>query len=673
MDVCKVIKLTEPSKITTSGLSVELGAAAKTCVNVSTVEQDGIYAVYVDAKLESGTFTPENGIVITYDLNGVVDSIADYRKCAFWCYPEFAKKTADIPKQTQALLSRLEDGSWFFALPTCYDTYKCTFRGEEKGISAVVESYTDKLSTCDHQLAFICATGDEPYALVEKLSRHLAKLLNNGTMMRTEKKYPAIFEKLGWCTWDAFNIFVNDDGIQEKIKEFKDKGLPVNWVIIDDMWAYVPEYVGVPKERRLWGIIHGSAKLGSFEGDPEKFPDGLAKCIEKIHAQGLKVGMWYPITGYWRGFHKDGEFFKEYEDCLERINGKWLISTDPEKAEKAFNGIAKWFRDCGADFIKVDNQSSFKTNYFNCGEPVGKMAKSIQGAVEKSAVNYFSDGEGDIGLINCMCMANENMFNRGASSIARCSGDFQPENREWFATHILQCTYNSLFQGQYYYNDWDMWWTGDGQGLKNSVCRAISGGPIYVSDKNGQTNPDILWPLIFNDGTIIRTEMPAIPTRDCLTINPRADKKPMKIYSTKNGAAIIAAFNLDSEEGAVSGDICPADLGFEGEVAVYEYFTKEGQIVSANEKVAVELANPDVFRLYVIAKIENGAAVIGASEKMIAPGTYKKTEDGLCALCDGKFTVVAKAGATVTLNGKAFTAEKDGVLLLEVKETDIIK
>ena len=669
MEVKNVISLTAPSKIITSGLKVELGHS-NTEVKVSATENDGMYAVYVDAKLESGTFTANNAIEITYDLSGVVESMANYRRCAFWCAPAFAKNTKDIPDQTQALLSKLEDGSWFCAFPVCYNTYKSTLRGAENGVTLVVESYTDKLSSCENQLSFVCATGNDPYELIEKIARYIAKLLDNGTMMRDEKKYPAIFEKIGWCTWDAFNIFVNDDGIQEKIKEFKDKGLPIDWVIIDDMWADVPLFVGVSEERRHWGIIHGRAKLASFEGDKEKFPNGLAKCIEKIHAEGLKVGMWYPITGYWSGFDQKGDFFKEYEDCLMKHNGKWLISTDADKAKKAFNGIAKWFKDCGADFLKIDNQSSYITNYHNSGKPVGEMAKNVQGAVENSCIEYFGH-DGEVDLINCMCMANENMFNRNISSIARCSGDFQPENREWFANHILQCTFNSLVQGQYYYNDWDMWWTGDGQGLKNSVCRAISGGPIYVSDKNGQTKPEILWPLIFDDGTIIRTERPARPTLDCLTVNPTTEKKPIKITSVKNGATLVAAFNLDAEDGAVKGDICPADFGFDGEVAVYEYFTKEGVIVNADDKISIDLPNPDVFRLYSVVKLENGKAVIGASEKMIAPGTYDVTENGLVAKCDGKFTVIGKAGATVSVNGKEIACE--GTVTVDVKKSDVIK
>ena len=669
MEVKNIISLTAPKRIETSGLAMQAGAMGSD-IAFSTTLEDGIYSVYLDAKLESGTFTPENAIVATFDLNGVVESMANYRGCPFWCRPAFAKNTADIPDQTQALLSKLEDGTWFYAFPACDNTYKFTFRGAPDGVSLVAESYTDKLSSCEHQLAFVCATGTEPYELMEKLAKYMAKKLNNGTMMREDKKYPAIFEKLGWCTWDAFNIFVNDDGIQKKIKEFKDKGLPVNWVIIDDMWADIPEYVGVPTERRLWGLVHGRGKLNSFEGDKEKFPDGLAKCIERIHEEGLKVGIWYPITGYWSGFTKDGEFFKEYEDCLIKHKGKWLISTDADKAEKAFNGIAKWFKDCGADFLKIDNQSSYITNYFNSGKPVGEMAKNVQGAVEKSCINYFGH-DGEVDLINCMCMANENMFNRNISSIARCSGDFQPENREWFAKHILQCTFNSLVQGQYYYNDWDMWWTGDGQGLKNSVCRAISGGPIYVSDKNDQTVPEILWPLIFDDGTIIRTEFPAAPTRDCLTTDPTNEKKPLKIYSVKNGAAMVAAFNLDAEEGAVKGELWPADLGLTGEVAVYEYFTKEAVIMNADDKLAIDLPNPDVFRLYSIVPLAEGKAVIGAEDKMIAPGTYDVTEAGLVAKCNGKFTVVGKAGASVSVNGNTVACE--GTVTVDVAKGDIIK
>ncbi len=679
MDIRSIINVDAPVRVRVSGHSLDISGAGNVFstisgaeIKINSIDKDGTVAVYVDARLDSGTFANENAIRITYAANGIKESMADYLYSPFWCAPAFPKTVQEIPEKTQGLLSKLDNGEWLFILPVCDSVYKCSIAGSSLGISAVIESYANNISSCDNQLAFVAAKGENPYELVEKVAKRAIELLDNGMMMRTDKKYPEIFEKLGWCTWDAMHVHVNDAGIQRKIKEFKDKGLPVDWVIIDDMWATVPELVGIPEDHKTFWSVFQNGRLDSFEGAPEKFPDGLKACIDKVHAEGMRVGMWYPITGYWKGFLKNGYMMQRHPEAIKKINSKYLVAPEDKGAHEVYSDIAKWFRDCGADFIKIDNQSSYKTNYFNCGVSVGQMARTLQAAVEDAAIEHFGN-DGDIALINCMCMAVENMFNRKESSICRCSNDFQPENRPWFATHILQCAFNSLIQGQYYFNDWDMWWSSDGQALKNSVCRAISGGPIYVSDRNDETNPDILWPLILDDGTIIRTEAPAVPTYDCITVDPTKEKKPMKIFSKKNGATVIAAFNIDAEEGAVSGEICPADFGFEGEVAVYEYFTKEGKIVSADAKLSVELANPDVFSLYVIAPLADGKAVIGASEKMIAPGTYNVTENGMVALTNGKFTAVCRAGATVKVGDKVYTAENDGVLIFDVKKSEIIK
>lgn len=117
-----------------------------------------------------------------------------------------------------------------------------------------------------------------------------------------------------------------------------------------------------------------------------------------------------------------------------------------------------------------------------------------------------------LAMINCMGMGSEDMWNRSVSPISRCSDDFQPENREWFIKHILQCAYNCLVQGQFYYCDWDMWWTDDGQAAKNSILRAISGGPVYVSDTYDRSRAEILKPLCLEDGRILRCDKPAVPT-----------------------------------------------------------------------------------------------------------------------------------------------------------------
>jgi len=44
-----------------------------------------------------------------------------------------------------------------------------------------------------------------------------------------------------------------------------------------------------------------------------------------------------------------------------------------------------------------------------------------------------------------------------------------------------------------------MWWTDDSQAVKNSVLRAISGGPVYVSDKLDRSREDVLKPLALSN------------------------------------------------------------------------------------------------------------------------------------------------------------------------------
>jgi hypothetical protein len=190
------------------------------------------------------------------------------------------------------------------------------------------------------------------------------------------------------------------------------------------------------------------------------------------------------------------------------------------------------------------------------------------------------------------------MFNR-VSAVCRCSDDFMPESREWFAKNILQCAYNGLLQGQFYVNDWDMWWTDDEQAVKNSLCRAISGGPIYVSDKIGRTDPAILKPLCTEDGRIIRPDESATPTADCLTENPTLTDRIFKIRNRFGQRGVCAVFNIHAGNQSVSGTLSPCETGIgDGDYTYYEHFTKETGVLRAGECLQITLQNNDDFRLY---------------------------------------------------------------------------
>ena len=273
-----------------------------------------------------------------------------------------------------------------------------------------------------------------------------------------------------------------------------------------------------------------------------------------------------------------------------------------------------------------------------------------------------------------MCMATENMWNRPTSAICRASGDFLPENSAWFKTHIIMCVYSSLFQGEFYYSDFDMWWTDDTQAGKNSLLRAISGGPIYVSDKIGRSNKEHFDPLVYDDGRILRCDRPARPTLDCMFVDCSVENKPLKVFNTCGGGkyGVVAAYNINDKNARVSGTISPDDVaGLEGEeFAVYEYGTNKVRIIKRGESFRFALTDHADYKLFIIAPFDkNGIAMLGRTDKFMSPqaitdsfnNTYSVYEGGKISFVNRSrraFKVFSESGEhTVIRNGSLCTFE----------------
>ena len=293
---------------------------------------------------------------------------------------------------------------------------------------------------------------------------------------------------------------------------------------------------------------------------------------------------------------------------------------------------------------------------------VGKVARQFHNAMEASVGQHF-----DNQMINCMGMASEDMWNRSVSPISRCSDDFQPENREWFTKHILQCAYNCLIQGQFYYCDWDMWWTDDGQAVKNSVLRAISGGPIYVSDTSGRSRREVLMPLCLSDGRILRTDIPATPTIDCIFTDASETETPLKVWSKTGDAYYIAAFNINAENKAVKGSVCITDTNIPADAVcdkyfVTEQFTGKTYIISKNEKIDITLDDNVVFRLFKFIPVKNGIAVAGLCDKFISTLTADNVSKEHFVLREGgDFTFFSDScPEEITVNGEKASFTYDG-------------
>lgn len=604
----------EPFIRTLSGKTDTIGAICKT------KEENGITAVYAYGAIGE-PMDPDFGMGIYIDVGDEIESVvSDYRRCEFWCMPSFGNDFTNIPDETQALIYKKSNGIFGVILPVVDKEFKCVLKTENNRLCARIFSWYDKSLRCD-TLAFMHAEGTDVSYLMEQCTKRALKLLNNGIRHRTERRYPEIFDYLGWCSWDSMQIRVCEEGLIEKCNEFKEKEIPVKWGILDDMWAEIKEFQNITYNTRdeMFQILHRGS-LYSFEADHKRFPKGLKHTIDEMKKYGITVGMWHPTTGYWSGLDPNGDAYAQTKDYLiETDNGLNIPDWKTANAYMFYKTFHDFLRKCGAEFIKIDNQSMTRRYYKNLA-PVGKVARSFHDAIEASVGEHF-----DNAMINCMGMASEDMWSRSVSPISRCSGDFQPEDAEWFISHILMCSYNSLVQGQFYWCDWDMWWTDDGQAVKNSILRAISGGPIYVSDMIGRSNKKLLEPLALSDGKILRCDRCAVPTNDCATTDPRENGKIFKIQNIASNSGIIAAFNLDSEEKTVTGTISPSDVyDLSGdEFAVFEHFSKEIKIMKKNDAFNLSLTGKDDFRLYVIVPINDGFAPIGLIDKFISPKTIK--------------------------------------------------
>ena len=561
---------------------------------------------------------------------------------------------SDIKKvapKTQAIIYKAKnDYGCLFA--TCDKQYKSVFEGSEKGLSVSLQSYKRGLMKFSGVLFFF-ATDVSPYSLPQNITAYGLKFLGKKAAPTNEKRYPELFKYLGWCSWDAFPLCVTHEGIVEKFEEFKQKNIPVRWGIIDDMW----ETIDGENTRKT---MH-DRKLVDFKADPKQFPQGLKAAVSEVKEKyGVKLGAWHPMTGYWYGFDPNGETAKEYPHYFTQNDDvRTVIKPTAEDMFGYHNTFYSYLKDAGIDFVKVDCQSGLEWFYRNMCT-IGEIADALHTGVE-GAVGLNFDGA----IINCMGCATENIWNRPNSVVNRCSADFLPENRKWFIDHIMQCTYTCYFYSGLFKGDFDMFWTDDGQAVKNCLLRAISGGPVYVSDKVGRSVAERLLPLALADGKLLRCNNSAVPTSDCLTVDPRISKKAYKVWNCTNNGFVAAAFNLDNDEKPVKGSLSPFEL--EGATAyeylAYNFFNGEAKILSKGENISFTLNNYDDYKYYNFIPVDNGFALIGLVDKYVTSATYEKFgKNKYTVLNGGKFAFyseVAPKAVYVDSKQVSFTAENN--------------
>ncbi len=425
--------------------------------------------------------------------------------------------------------------------------------------------------------------------------------------------------------------------------------------------------------------------MNSFRPDVKKFPRGFREVIRTLKQDyGLKdVGVWHALNGYWQGINPASELGKEFAADLityrelarpDRDTTTWrtcsFVSPLGDAPERLYGEWHRRLSEEGFSFVKVDNQLVVERiapgNF-----PLWDGAGRYHAALNASAARFFGGA-----IINCMDMTPDAWGNFGTTAVARTSEDYFPyEKGETYdlqkgnaAAHVLQAAYNALYFSRMVYPDFDQFQSHNPNAVFHAIARAANDGPIYITDDIGGGNFDVLRPLVYHDGKIIRSGGPLLPALDCLF--QVQDPKPFKAFSRTGDAGLLGVWNC-ADADSVEGSLRPSDVhGIRGErFALYERLKGVLSYAERDESVPVSLGRL-ACALYYVIPLRDGVGAIGLIDKYNAPATLLESsvEGGVLRAVvyeGGRFAAVSpRAPRGVTSGGRDVPFTYAGTLII---------
>ncbi len=512
----------------------------------------------------------------------------------WWTRPAFVSAPGNAPCKTQIAYLRHED-HYSCILPMVGNVFKTSIGGGScpEHLYLYMESGMGGGRQLE-ETVYLMADGATVEEAVHRIFQYLHKY--HGMKLREERTLPEMFRYLGWCSWDAFYKEIDEVKFRTKAYELIDKNVPVRWMLFDDGWL-------TSKEDMLSDYIPDAVKF------PLEFDDLVSDIKERSDITWF--GVWHAFGGYWAGVEPGSALADRQKDYLyQTVNGR--LVPDPEKGAGFYRDWYTYLKSQQIDFVKVDGQSAVPI-YFQQDQPTPSAARGMSKQMEKGAEVL------DKNVINCMGMAMENILARSETGLSRNSDDFVPNKERGFAEHLLQNAYNALYHNEVYHCDWDMFWTMHPDAEKHALLRAISGGPVYFSDRIGETNPEIVKRLCSEDGRIPMMKRAAKPTEDMIFVDPFKEGI-LKLHNVGNYkkdviGGCIAAFNLttSNQNSRFSSADIP-ELNPDKDYWLYDYFAGTKEILHTKEYKEIELAS-DGYEYYIL---------LPKTEESINPDIFEK-------------------------------------------------
>lgn len=539
-----------------------------------------------------------------------------------------------------ALLLELTDGGFLFAKAVAGENSISWFQVNKDGSLTVYLSTLGTDALASQAPVLLAEKGKTVYDAIHKT---YTALIGNrevsALQKRTDKDYFEAFNYLGWCSWEHYHFDIDETKMLNDLDGIEASGLPIRYVLIDD-----------------GHLASKNRQLTSFVPDKERFPNGWKNIISRKKEDKIKwMGLWYNFCGYWMGISPENDFPEKIKETLYSYNGSMLPGKSKENIGTFYQYYIGTLKDYGFDFLKIDNQSFLLPLYMGNTEVI-RQAKACNLALEEQTHSQ------QVGLMNCMAQNILNIDHTQYSNLARVSIDYKKYDEDMAKSHLFQSYTNTLLQGQTVWPDHDMFHSSDTIcGSLMARSKAISGGPVYLSDSPVDFVKENILPLIDEEGRIFRPKAPAIPTPESVITNPLKDGKAYRVFApTGNEAVSLICYNLNTSPSyqQVETTISPADYSLRetmsGKAApqaerilLYDWEKQTAEVLTADKQIALEGFTDRLFHL---CPIRNGWAVVGIQEKFLSPATVEVISSSprqlkLNVLCPGNLRVWAEGNS----------------------------
>ncbi len=539
-----------------------------------------------------------------------------HRTSPFWMVPQAGTPGTPVPIECQWMLAELADGSCLMLAPLIDGARRWTLESEQ-GRIALAGSANDPQVIEEDGAALFLAHGQDPYQLMPRAASALARRM--GWRVRTQRLHPATPEGLGWCTFNAYYAEISHERIRTALQSRAHAGIPLRWLLIDGGWQ---------PSRRAAGQ---EELLSAIPADPLKFPHGLAETISmaKGEFQLQAVMVWHALIGLPAGI-QDGAvpgLAAELRDrhhppsiyAVQPTIDEWFgprVSTPRAKdAGTLFAALHRYLRAAGADAVKVDFQSTLESI---CRGEGGRVAvdRAWRSALEASCLEHFAGS-----LINCMSCSSECLYLGSGSAWVRTSDDYYPNRPEAHGLHLHVNAQMGMWFGEFVQPDWDMFQSGHPYGAYHAAGRALSGGPLLITDEVGRHDAGVIARLVLPDGRGLPVDGPARPCPESLYRDPTRERIALKVFTRCGAAGVVGLFHANHQERLpIEASVGAQDVPgmAQDDVIVHLHHAGSTKRLGRGRTISLSLAHAG-HEVAVLAPVQHGFAVLGLIELYCAP------------------------------------------------------